>query len=572
MWVGYSFFILLIAAILYRNSQQKSRAVNVFKQALIKLEATQIQLIAQKERAEQSEKFKQRFLAHMSHEIRTPLHGIAGFTDLLLETSLSEKQRRWLSSIYHSTERLDEVVNAVLELSKLEAGELKLRKIPFSPAKVAADVQESLSLRAQNKGINLLLDVHKNVPGALRGDPTRLYQILMNLTGNAVKFTEKGSVTIKMDCAESIERTSDDPATNWVTLILRIIDTGIGIPAEKITAVFDSFEQAGEDMVARYGGTGLGLTVTQELVQLHGGDIQVESALGVGTTFTVKLPFALAAIEELKLENQDVSALYFAHSLNILLVDDNELNREIAYEAIHRHFENARITEAVNGKEAIETLENQNFDVILMDMQMPEMSGTEAARRIREFDDSLKRDLPIIALTASATPEEIEKALESGMDRHLGKPFKPHQLAQVMAETLGLKADVALEKKEIDRIIQIQDTPLDLSFLRDFTDGDVEQMQYFIQKFLHQCPLEIQKLEQALVEQDKKALFQTAHSFKPQLEFVGLKKAAALAQQLEQAALKEAPLTELSTLLSQLKETLNELPVAEEWLNHSFGQ
>lgn len=565
MWVGYSFFILLIAAILYRNSRQKSRAVNVFKQALIKLEATQSQLIAQKERAEQSEKFKERFLAHMSHEIRTPLHGIAGFTDLLLETSLSEKQRRWLSSIYHSTERLDEVVNAVLELSKLEAGELKLRKIPFSPTKIAADVQESLSLRAQNKGIHLLLDVHKNVPGALRGDPTRLYQIIMNLTGNAVKFTEKGSVTIKMDCTESA-RNQDDPDTDRVLLSLRIIDTGIGIPAEKITAVFDSFEQAGEDMVARYGGTGLGLTVTQELVQLHGGDIQVESELGVGTTFTVKLPFELATISELKLENTESTSLYFAQPLNILLVDDNELNREIAHEAIHRHFENASITEAVNGKEAIDTLENQDFDLVLMDMQMPEMSGTEAARRIREFDDSLKRDLPIIALTASATPEEIEKALESGMDRHLGKPFKPHQLAQVMAETLGLKADAVLEKKAIDLIIKPQNAALDLSFLRDFTAGDVEQMHYFIQKFLHQCPLEIQKLEQALLEQDKQALYHTAHSFKPQLEFVGLKKAAALAQQLEQTALKEAPFTELSRLLTQLKETLSELPAADQWL------
>ena len=565
MWVGYSFFILLIAAILYRNSRQKSRAVNVFKQALIKLEATQSQLIAQKERAEQSEKFKERFLAHMSHEIRTPLHGIAGFTDLLLETSLSEKQRRWLSSIYHSTERLDEVVNAVLELSKLEAGELKLRKIPFSPTKIAADVQESLSLRAQNKGIHLLLDVHKNVPGALRGDPTRLYQIIMNLTGNAVKFTEKGSVTIKMDCTESA-RNPDDPDTDRVLLSLRIIDTGIGIPAEKITAVFDSFEQAGEDMVARYGGTGLGLTVTQELVQLHGGDIQVESELGVGTTFTVKLPFELATISELKLENTESTSLYFAQPLNILLVDDNALNREIAHEAIHRHFENASITEAVNGKEAIDTLENQDFDLVLMDMQMPEMSGTEAARRIREFDDSLKRDLPIIALTASATPEEIEKALESGMNRHLGKPFKPHQLAQVMAETLGLKADATLENKAIDRVIMPQNAGLDLSFLRDFTAGDVEQMHYFIQKFLHQCPLEIQKLEQALLEQDQQALYHTAHSFKPQLEFVGLKKAAALAQQLEQTALKEAPLAELSRLLTQLKETLSELPAAEEWL------
>ena len=152
------------------------------------------------------------------------------------------------------------------------------------------------------------------------------------------------------------------------------------------------------------------------------------------------------------------------------------------------------------------------------------------------------------------------------MNRHLGKPFKPHQLAQVMAETLGLKADAVLEKKAIDLIIKPQNAALDLSFLRDFTAGDVEQMHYFIQKFLHQCPLEIQKLEQALLEQDKQALYHTAHSFKPQLEFVGLKKAAALAQQLEQTALKEAPFTELSRLLTQLKETLSELPAADQWL------
>jgi signal transduction histidine kinase/HPt (histidine-containing phosphotransfer) domain-containing protein len=558
MWVGYSFFMLLIAAILYINSQQKLRAKNVFKQALINLETTQSQLIAQKERAEQGERFKQRFLAHMSHEIRTPLHGIAGFTDLLLETSLSEKQRRWLNSIYQSTERLGEVVNDVLELSKLEAGELKLRKIPLSPTRIAADVQESLSLRAQNKGVSLLLDLHKNVPGALLGDPTRLYQILMNLTGNAVKFTEKGSVTIKMDCTE-LNRDSNDSEANSVNLVIQIIDTGIGIPADKIKAVFESFEQAGEDMVARYGGTGLGLTVTQELVQLHHGDIQVESEIGVGTTFTVKLPYALAAVEDLKPENHENSALYFAQPLNVLLVDDNALNREIAYEAIHRHFENANITEAVNGKEAISTLEHQDFDVVLMDMQMPEMNGMEATRHIRAQAHDEKRSVPIIALTASATPEEIEKALDSGMNRHLGKPFKPHQLALVMAESLGLIADEPQDITLKSATIAVQDELLDLSFLRDFTDGDESQMNYFLQKFKVQYPLEIEKMDQAILNKDYNLLYQTAHSFKPQLEFVGLKKGTILAQQLEQGAQSEIPFDEVLPLLNQLKNLLSNL-------------
>jgi CheY-like chemotaxis protein len=380
----------------------------------------------------------------------------------------------------------------------------------------------------------------------------------MNLTGNAVKFTEKGSVTIKMDCTE-LNRDSNDSEANSVNLVIQIIDTGIGIPAEKIQAVFESFEQAGEDMVARYGGTGLGLTVTQELVQLHHGDIQVESEIGVGTTFTVKLPYALAAIEDLKPENHENSALYFAQPLNILLVDDNALNREIAYEAIHRHFENASITEAINGKEAIATLENQDFDVVLMDMQMPEMNGMEATRHIRAQDHDEKRSVPIIALTASATPEEIEKALDSGMNRHLGKPFKPHQLALVMAESLGLIADEPQDLTLKSATIVDQDEILDLSFLRDFTDGDESQMNYFLQKFKVQYPLEIEKMDQSILNKDYNLLYQTAHSFKPQLEFVGLKKGTVLAQQLEQGAQSEIPLDELLPLLNQLKNLLANL-------------
>lgn len=550
---------LLLLAILYINNQQKTKANKVLRRALNSLNATQQQLIAQKERAEQGEQFKQRFLAHISHEIRTPLHGIAGFADLLLETSLTEKQRRWLFSIYHSTERLNEVVNDVLELSKLEAGAVQLRKIPFSPASVAQDVQESLALRAQNKGIELLLELQPNVPDAVLGDPTRLFQILINLVGNAVKFTEKGAVRILVDADLPHEEEQQ------VYLRFRIIDSGIGIPAEKIKAVFGSFQQAGEDTVARFGGTGLGLTVTQELVQLYSGEIQVESTLAVGTTFTVTIPFPLTDAAHLSIKTEEPIEMYSTQKLRILLVDDNELNREIAQEAILRHFENAEIVEATNGKEAINTLEVEPFDLVLMDMQMPTLSGTEATRLIRASDTIPDPDLPIIALTAATTQEDIERALDSGMNTHLSKPFKPYQLAAVMGKALGLESDEKAISSNTDTVAEQEDQFLDLNFLRDFTEGDEEQMRYFIKKFLKQYPLEMEQLQQAFQAADYTSLGQIAHSFKPQLEFVGLKKTATLVKELELGAKADLPMDQLSSLLGQISSDLQELQSEEQW-------
>lgn len=550
---------LLLLAILYINNQQKTKANKVLRRALNSLNATQQQLIAQKERAEQGEQFKQRFLAHISHEIRTPLHGIAGFADLLLETSLTEKQRRWLFSIYHSTERLNEVVNDVLELSKLEAGAVQLRKIPFSPASVARDVQESLALRAQNKGIDLLLELQQNVPEAVLGDPTRLFQILINLVGNAVKFTEKGAVRMLVDADLPHEEEQQ------VYLRFRIIDSGIGIPAEKIKAVFGSFQQAGEDTMARFGGTGLGLTVTQELVQLYDGEIQVESTLAVGTTFTVSIPFPLTDAAYLSIKTEEPIEMYSTQKLRILLVDDNELNREIAHEAILRHFENAEIIEAINGKEAISTLETRPFDLVLMDMQMPTLSGTEATRLIRASDTIPDPELPIIALTAATTQEDIERALASGMNTHLSKPFKPYQLAAVMGEALGLESDEKAISSNADTVAEQTDQFLDLNFLRDFTEGDEEQMRYFIKKFLKQYPLEMEQLQQALHIADYSTLSLVAHSFKPQLEFVGLKKTATLVKELELGAKASLPMDQLSGILDQISGDLQELQSEEQW-------
>jgi|GEM_PF-1379846 len=545
--------LALLAFLLFHRYRFKQRTAE-------QLEAKNREVEAARARAEASEAFKSRFLAHMSHEIRTPLHGIAGFTDLLLDTALSEKQRRWLSSIHHSAGRLGEVVNDILDLSKLEAGGMKLRQVPFSPARVAADVQEALALRAENQGIELFVSIGENVPEAVLGDPTRLYQILMNLVGNAVKFTEQGYVRLTVDGSH---------AHTLTTLTFSISDTGIGIPPEKLATVFDSFQQSGEDTTARFGGTGLGLTIARELVQLHGSGIRAVSEVGKGSTFSFTLALPSADAADLERTAGAGDTLYFCQPLRILLTDDNALNREIATEAIRRHFENAEITETVNGKEAVERLESGSaglaslknlsspgrYDIILMDMQMPEMSGVEATRHIRQH---ISADIPIIALTASATPEEIENALQSGMNRHLGKPFKPHELARVVAETLGLTVSEDHVPHTSTGFQNPEGLPnhFDLGFLRDFCHGDEERMRYFMQKFMELYPTEISRLEAAVQAEDREAVYQAAHSFRPQLEFVGLKEATQLALLLEKGARGGMHWGELSELLAQIRTEL----------------
>jgi CheY-like chemotaxis protein len=356
-----------------------------------------------------------------------------------------------------------------------------------------------------------------------------------------------------------------------------VTDTGIGIPAEKLASIFDSFQQAGEDTTARFGGTGLGLTIARELVHLYGSDIQVASELGKGSTFSFVLTLPLADAEDLETKSAKNDTLHFTQPLRILLADDNSLNLEIATEAIRRHFENAVIVEARNGKEAVAQFQSGAFDLILMDMQMPEMTGTEATRYIRQ---QLASDISIIALTASATPEEIENALESGMNRHLGKPFKPRELAQVVAEVLGLDGSVPAalaagktQDPTANKEAKISTPSLpaakaagtDLAFLRDFCDGDEVQMRHFIQKFLDQYPLELQRLEAALQQGDREAIYQTAHSFRPQLEFVGLKSAADKALQIERGAREGLPFSTLLDLMKQIKTALEDLPIAEAW-------
>ena len=595
--------LAMLAFLLYNRYRYKQRTTD-------QLEIKNQEIEAARKRAEASEAFKSRFLANMSHEIRTPLHGISGFTELLLDTSLNEKQHRWLTSIQYSTDRLSDVVNDILDISKLEAGEVKLRQIPFSPSRLVADVQDGLRMKAEKNGTQLIVHIADDVPKALLGDPTRLYQILMNLAGNAVKFTENGSVTlsVKNTLEASHPLTSHAPLTilrshdltfptpptflalseveesrshdltllRSCALTFCVTDTGIGISPEKLSAIFESFQQASDDTTARFGGTGLGLTIARELVRLYGSDIHVESEPGKGSSFsfTVTLPETDPA--SLVNEHQINNALHFKQSLRILLADDNALNREIAVEAIKRHFENAVVTEAVNGREVIEQAQQNDFDVVLMDMQMPEMNGAEATIYIRNHLADHKRQIPIIALTASATPEEIENAIQAGMNRHLGKPFKSRELAQAIAVTLGLTSTPLTigeaATKTITEVTLPEQQLFDLSFLFEFAEGDTTQMLHFIQKFMDNCPKEMASIDHALEEGNMEGLYLAAHSFRPQLEFVGMKGAASLLLEIERGARGGMSISQVVLRFEEVKTIMNRIPEAKEWFSESATQ
>ena len=511
LFAGLGVFALL-AFLLYNRYRFKQRTA-------AQLEAKNAEVEAARRRAEQSEAFKSRFLANMSHEIRTPLHGISGFTDLLQDTSLTEKQRRWLNAIQQSSGRLRDVVNDILDLSKLEAGEVTLRHIPFSPVQVVHEVIQGLHPKVAEKGIRLDMDVDPDVPPAVFGDPTRLYQILTNLAGNAVKFTEEGKVMIALHL-----KPQDDPGMTTIQFTVR--DTGIGIPPQRLHAVFESFQQAEDSTTAKFGGTGLGLTIARDLVRLYGSDIQVQSEVGVGSEFSFALTLPVADAAELDHAAQLGEGIYH-QPLSVLVVDDNAFNREISEEALHKYFDQVDVTFAINGREAVEKAGAQPFDIILMDMQMPEMNGLEATRHIRQISGE-RGSVPIVALTASATPEEIQSAMDAGMDRHLGKPFKPEELASVIATVLKLKpvsdGKPNPQHDQIEEGDHRDESKYDLTFLRDFCNGDEEQIYYLLERFYNQLPRELGRMETTLHNRDFQQLQELMHDFKSQLEFIGLKK------------------------------------------------
>ncbi|HOD40004.1 MAG TPA: ATP-binding protein [Candidatus Wallbacteria bacterium] len=384
------------------------------------LKKTQSQLVRAKEAAEAANRAKSDFLANMSHELRTPMNGIIGFTDLLASSGLAERQSEFTRTIKKSALHLLELINDILDLSKIEACKLTIVKSPFDVTKAVADCVSIISQQLRDKKVDIKMKIDSGINYLVNGDELRFRQILINILTNANKFTAQGSI--------SVELTREAVNGNTVILKTVISDTGIGIPADKIDKIFEMFYQLDDSSKKRYGGAGLGLAIVRGLVEMMGGEITVESEEGKGSVFCVRIPFEIAVGEIKAAADYDKTdsgskkgaSEETARELEILLAEDDEINAAIITNMAKKY--KWKVSWAQNGREAVELYLAKKFDAIIMDGQMPEMSGLEAARRIREIEAEKGGRVPIIALTAYAMSGDREKFMAAGMDDYLTKP------------------------------------------------------------------------------------------------------------------------------------------------------
>lgn len=553
--------LLLVSAGLFRRfrTARKTRTQLEEKNSIIEAEKENAHLL--RIRAERSEKFKQEFLTNMSHEIRTPMNAVNGMTDLLLDKSPRPDQLQYLQVISRSSDILLHIINDILDHSKIEAGKLELENIHFSLSDAVKQVKETLIFRAEEKELQLITAIDPTIPAVLTGDPYRLNQILGNLIDNAIKYTENGTVDLNVLRIKSENKQH--------TLLFKVTDTGIGIPKEKMTNLFDSFNQMQRSESRIYGTTGLGLSISKHLIELQGGNISAESDVGRGTTFTFQLTYTEGSAELLQQRTTDeqVADGTILNGLRILLADDNDYNRMVATETLHPRAD-VVIDEATNGKEAIEMLLQNDYDVILMDIQMPVMNGLDAARYIRNEMREPKCQTPIIALTASLLRNDEYQCKEAGMNGYLSKPFKAWQLIAALAAAAGRKHGAAIykkqpEPKEIPKAINIPKSEItDLSYLVEFCEGNIERMKKFILVYVTSVPVFTGKIKMAMESNDKKEIARQIHALKPRWMMMGMKQTTDLGIKIEQQIKEQTDNgleADITLLLAQAQTSESEL-------------